>query len=94
MVPGAAGLSGRRSAARVDGTVGEPKAYSDIPATPGMDVRSLLGSLQLPVAVVGAVLVAGGVSQMAALTPVPERGGLPGGLALCFSYAIAWAGSS
>lgn len=57
-----------------------------------MDLRSLLGSLQLPVAFAGGLAVAAAITGMAQVTPIPERGGLPGGLALIFLYVVAWGG--
>lgn len=54
-----------------------------------MDLRSVLGSLQLPVAALGALVAVGSLWQITQLVPIPDRGGLPGGLALLFLYGIA-----
>lgn len=58
-----------------------------------MNVRALLGSLQLPVAVLGAGLVVvsiGGISTMP--SPPPGSEGFAAGLALLFLYFLGWVG--
>lgn len=58
-----------------------------------MTVRSALGSLQLPIALGGALVLVWAVVQLATL-PEPQAGsdGFPQGLAVLFLYVLAWAG--
>lgn len=58
-----------------------------------MDLRSALGSLQLPVAGTGAFLVVVSVGQILTMpSPPPESDGFVGGLAVLFLYFLAWVG--
>ncbi len=57
-----------------------------------MNLRSVLGSLQLPVAALGALVAVGSFWQITELMPIPDQGGLPGGLALLFLYAFGVVG--
>jgi len=53
-----------------------------------MDRRSALGSLQLPVAAIGALVAVGSFWAISDIVPTPEQGGLPGGLAVLFLYGF------
>lgn len=57
-----------------------------------MNLRSALGSLQLPVAALGALVAVGSFWQLTELLPIPDQAGLPGGLAMLFLYALGVAG--
>lgn len=58
-----------------------------------MNVRSLLGSLQLPIAAVGTVLVVFAVGQLVTMNPPPPGSeGFVHGLALIILYVLAWVG--
>lgn len=57
-----------------------------------MRVRAILGSLQLPVAGVGAVVFLGSVAAIASLPPSPEGEGFVRGLAVLVLFVGAWAG--
>lgn len=58
-----------------------------------MNVRSLLGSLQLPVAGLGAVLLVAALGSLLTLPPAPpESEGFVRGLAVLFLYFLAWSG--
>ncbi|PSQ01744.1 hypothetical protein BRC92_10060 [Halobacteriales archaeon QS_4_69_31] len=58
-----------------------------------MDLRSILGSLQLPVATVGTLLVVVAVGSVATMpSPPPESEGVVAGLAVLFMYVLAWVG--
>lgn len=57
-----------------------------------MDFRSALGSLQLPVAAFGALVAVGSFWQITEIMPIPDQGGLPGGLAMLFLYGLGVAG--
>lgn len=57
-----------------------------------MRVRALLGSLQLPVAGVGAVVFLGSVAALASLPPSPAGEGFVRGLAVLVLFVGAWAG--
>jgi hypothetical protein len=58
-----------------------------------MDVRSALGSLQLPVAAVGLALVVFAVGGIVSMDPPPAGSeGFVGGLAVLFLYFLAWVG--
>jgi len=58
-----------------------------------MDAKSLFGSLQLPVATVGALLVALSVGSILTMpSPPPESEGFVAGLAVLFLYFLAWVG--
>lgn len=56
-----------------------------------MKTRALLGSFQLPVAGVGAVLLTGAVGTILLLPPA-EGEGFVRGLAVLFLYVLAWSG--
>lgn len=57
-----------------------------------MNLRSVLGSLQLPVAALGALVAVGSFWQITEILPIPDQGGLPGGLAMLFLYALGVVG--
>jgi hypothetical protein len=57
-----------------------------------MDLRSVLGSLQLPVAVLGALVAVGSFWAITNIAPTPEQGGLPGGLAMLSLYVVGVGG--
>ena len=58
-----------------------------------MDVRSALGSLQLPVVAVGLALVVFAVGGIVSMDPPPAGSeGFVGGLAVLFLYFLAWVG--
>lgn len=58
-----------------------------------MNVRSMLGSLQIPVAVVGAALVAFAVVGVVTMPPPPpESDGFVSGLAAIALYVMGWVG--
>lgn len=58
-----------------------------------MNVRSILGSLQIPVAVVGAALVAVAVVGTVTMPPPPpESDGFVAGLATIALYVVGWIG--
>lgn len=58
-----------------------------------MDLRSAVGSLQVPVAVVGGLLLVGALAQLAAMPePPPGQDDIPHGFAVLFLYAVVWIG--
>lgn len=57
-----------------------------------MRIRALLGSLQIPVAAVGAALVVFSVGSVVTMDPPPEGDGFVAGLAILFMYFLAWVG--
>lgn len=58
-----------------------------------MDVRSALGSLQLPIAALGLALVVFAVGGIVTMDPPPAGSeGFVGGLAVLFLYFLAWIG--
>lgn len=58
-----------------------------------MDLRALLGSLQIPVAALGGFLVIFSISLVLTMpSPPPESEGFVSGLAFIFLYFLAWVG--
>ncbi|MDY6819896.1 MAG: hypothetical protein SVG88_14640 [Halobacteriales archaeon] len=58
-----------------------------------MSLRSVLGSLQLPVAGIGVLLLVMSISQLLLMeSPLPESEGFVQGLAMFFLYIMAWVG--
>lgn len=55
-------------------------------------VKSLVGLLQLPVAIIGGLLCLGAIATILTLPPSPEDEGFVRGLAVIFLFIIAWAG--
>lgn len=56
-----------------------------------MDVRSLVGSLQLPITGLGALATVSAVGMLLSLE-TPARPDIPHGFAILFLYVLAWAG--
>lgn len=57
-----------------------------------MNVRSFLGSLQLPVAGLGAIVCLGAIASIATLPPSPADEGFVRGLAVVALFVLAWVG--